>query len=107
MPFIYKIYNDINNKFYIGKTSKTVNDRWQEHIYTALYRKQKRNFKLYKAIRKYGIEHFFIEEIEECNKDSVDEREKYWIKQYDSFNNGYNMTEGGDGTIFYDRDLIL
>lgn len=106
MSFIYKIYNDVNDKLYIGKTSKTIEDRWNEHIYAALYREDK-NFQLYNAIKKYGVNNFHIELLEECSESNANEREVYWIRFYDSYNKGYNMTEGGDGTVFYDRLQIL
>jgi hypothetical protein len=56
-------------------------------------------------MNKYGIEHFHIELIEET--DSPEEREIYWIEQYNSYHNGYNATLGGDGSCIYDYDLIL
>jgi hypothetical protein len=46
-------------------------------------------------MRKYGIENFFVEKIEECEEDRLDEREIYWIQKYNSFNDGYNSTLGG------------
>ena len=48
-----------------------------------------------RAIHKYGKENFIIEEIEKCNQDLLNEREKYWIQFYDSYENGYNSTLGG------------
>ena len=60
---------------------------------------------LYDAIKKYGKEHFYIELIEETN--SPDEREKFWIEYYDTFNNGYNATVGGDGKRYCDYDSVL
>ena len=48
-----------------------------------------------KAIRKYGKENFTIELIEEVEVDKLDEREVYWISFYNSYNNGYNCTKGG------------
>lgn len=47
-------------------------------------------------MRKYGINNFHIIEIEECNNDNLNEREKYWIKYYNSVENGYNATYGGE-----------
>ena len=58
-------------------------------------------------MNKYGIEHFSIEQIEECPPDVVNEREKYWIEYYGSFKYGYNATLGGDGTHYLDYDLII
>ena len=102
MAFIYKITNDINNKVYIGETAIGIEHRWHKHIQD-LY---KRNFKLYLAMRKYGIEHFQIEQIEECDFDNRFEREKFWIATYDSYYNGYNSTLGGEGAIKYDYDEV-
>lgn len=61
---------------------------------------------LYSAIRKYGIENFKIEEIEECSDVIVNEREVYWIEKLQTFKNGYNATMGGDGKHYLDYDLI-
>ena len=49
-----------------------------------------------RAILKYGKEHFQINLLEEVEESLLDEREIYWIKIYDSFHNGYNLTEGGN-----------
>lgn len=88
---IYKITNKINNKIYIGQ-SQNIFSRWAEHRYEA-----KTNMKpLYKAMRKYGIENFIFEIIEECEIEKLNDREVYWIKYYDSYNKGYNLTPGGD-----------
>ena len=57
-------------------------------------------------MNKYGIEHFTIENIEECSDSIVNEREQYWIKFYNSYYDGYNATLGGEGSVKYDRDYI-
>lgn len=103
MAYIYKIYNDINDKLYIGKIEYSIEKRFKEHKNDARSKQFTRPLCL--AINKYGEEHFFIEEIEKT--DSPNEREIYWIEQYDSYNNGYNATLGGDGIRKYDYDLIL
>lgn len=106
IPYIYQITNDINQKKYIGKTTKTINERWREHCKDA-NKDAYSNRPLYRAIRKYGIEHFHIEELEECSLDVLSEREKYWIETTGSFKNGYNATLGGDGKPYIDRELVL
>lgn len=73
MGYIYKIVNDINNKIYIGKTEFNIEKRFKEHCQDS--KKGYENRPLYKAMNKYGIEHFSIEKIEECN--NLEEREKY------------------------------
>ena len=49
-------------------------------------------------MNKYGINNFSFEIIEECKKNELSEKEKYWINYYNSTSpNGYNLTKGGDG----------
>lgn len=93
MGFIYKISNDVNNKVYIGQTRFTIEWRYKRHLECV----KTSNLHLYRAIRKYGKEHFSISKIEECEDTLLNCREIYWIAFYDSFNNGYNMTIGGEG----------
>lgn len=96
MAFIYKIINLINDKSYIGKTQRDIDTRWKEHL--RKYTKYE-NIPLYRAMRKYGIENFTIEKIEECENDIVNEREQYWIQFYNTYAHGYNGTLGGDGSL--------
>lgn len=93
---IYKITNKINNKIYIGK-STDIEKRWKYHISHYNYEREY-NKPLYKAFRKYGVENFSFEIIEECLLD-IDEKEKYWINFYNSYKNGYNATIGGEGGV--------
>lgn len=93
MVGIYKITNQINGKVYIGQ-SIDIKRRWYDHKRFSSYLETA----LYYAIRKYGIENFKFEIIEECSVQELDEKEIYWIKKYDTFKNGYNETEGGSGT---------
>lgn len=90
--FIYKITNQVNNKVYIGQTRFTVEHRWKQHL---RHFKSGRNTILYKAFKKYGVENFKVEPIEEVDVNSLDQREIFWIAKYDSFNSGYNATLGG------------
>ena len=106
MGYIYLITNKINNKKYVGKTTKSIKERWEEHLKDS--KKEKCEIRpLYRAIRKYGIENFTIEEIEKCNIISLSEKEQYWIKYYNTYEDGYNATLGGDGSILLDYDEII
>lgn len=105
MPYIYKIYNDINNYLYIGKTEDTIANRWAKHIWTC--KNKPNNYQLYNAMNKYGLDKFHIIQIEECPSNILSDRERYWISFYDSYHNGYNLTPGGEGCPIYDRQSIL
>jgi group I intron endonuclease len=103
MAFIYKITNNINQKIYIGKTEFSVEKRFQEHCKDA-FKEQKESRPLYSAIKKYGINNFSVEIVEETSK--PEEREIFWIDQYNSLNDGYNATLGGDGKRLFDYENI-
>lgn len=104
MAYIYQITNCLNGKIYIGKTERTIEERFKEHCRAS---KKISNEKrpLYSAMRKYGVENFKISLLEETNNPI--EREIYWIQQKRSFKNGYNATLGGDGKHYLDYDLII
>lgn len=100
--FIYKIYNDVNDKIYIGQTISDLQTRFSQHKYDA--KKHLRNMYIHKAIRKYGIEHFNIKEIEKitesCKQElinTLNEREMYYIQKYNTTDStiGYNLSIGG------------
>jgi group I intron endonuclease len=90
------IENILNGKFYIGKTVKTVQERFKQHIRLA---KKRTNRKLYDAMNHYGIDKFVVHVMEDNiqSQDLLNEREIYWINKLNAIENGYNMAEGGDG----------
>ena len=99
---IYKITNLINGKVYIGATTMSLRQRMQSHFYTS----RREDYPICQVIRKYGEDNFKFQVIEiEPNKEIMHEREKYYIKLYDSMNNGYNGTSGGSNCEFSDRIL--
>ena len=104
MAYIYQITNDINGKIYIGKTEFSIEKRFKEHC-TDAFKDRNEKRPLYAAMRKYGVEHFHIELIEET--DNPEEREVFWIENKRSFKNGYNATIGGDGKKYIDYDLVI
>ena len=107
MSYVYKITNKEKKKSYIGQTNFSIQKRFQEHIYASQTKHRTfQNMPLYRAFRKYGIDNFSIEKIEECSAEIINEREIFWIEYYDSFNNGYNATKGGGGRLSYDRKLV-
>lgn len=102
MGIIYKIQNKLSGKLYVGKTCTTIANRWSHHLDDYL----KKDWHLYRAMRKYGIENFEIEPIEQCPDDLLNERETYWIEKLDTFHNGYNETLGGEGRAQIPREEV-
>lgn len=99
MGYIYKITNDINNKQYIGLTFKEDPfERWKKHLSDYKYMTQYSNRPLYVAMQKYGVQHFhftIIDQQKDNNK--LKEKQQYYIKLFNTYNQGYNATLGGDG----------
>ena len=81
--------NNIDNKVYVGQSTE-VETRLARH------RKAIDDCLLHKDIRKYGVENFSFEIIEECNLEELDELEKKYIAKFNSVvPNGYNISLGG------------
>jgi len=93
---IYKVTNVINGKVYIGQTTHTLARRKTQHL-NAMKRK---SYKLYQALLKHGPANFIWSKLDSAyNKEALNEKEIYYINEYNSFNKGYNMTEGGTNSI--------
>ena len=86
---IYLITNLLNDKKYVGQTTRTLEERFAEHA--------KADSLLGKAIQKAGVENFTIEVIEQCEtQEELDKRETFWIANMDCKHpKGYNCTSGG------------
>ena len=95
---IYGWYNTKSGKWYVGQTVNP-EGRFNCHIDRAINKKDKTYF--YNSIRKYGLENFVYCVLEEnVLRENLNMREMDWIEYYDSFYCGYNMTAGGNQTIF-------
>jgi group I intron endonuclease len=108
---IYKITNTINGKCYIGQTQHTFNRRYERNgvgaeRVLACYefskdRGDSYNIHLYRSMKKYGVENFTVEILEQCKTVAkLNSREKYYIKLYNSADPdfGYNYQLGGGST---------
>jgi group I intron endonuclease len=103
--FIYSIINTYTNKIYIGKSTienKTV--RFREHK-KKLKANEHCNLHLQNSYNKYGLNCFSYNIIHDnvLNNEELSMLERYYIDLFDSFNNGYNLTNGGEGTVGYNH----
>ena len=102
---VYCIKNTINNKEYIGLTTRTLEHRWKQHIYESNKKDSwEWNTPLGNAIKKYGEDSFQVFVLEECSSETeLKQKEIQLIKERKSLSteNGYNLTLGGDGRLGY------
>lgn len=99
MEGLIYMYTSPSDKKYVGQTIR-LKKRIEQHIQSAYDEKSAAyNCAFHKAIRKYGIENFKFEILEEnIPREKLDEREEYWIEKMESFGDkGYNLTKGGNG----------
>lgn len=100
---IYCFTNKINNKKYIGSTIVEPNVRYNQHIYNVKHENvHQYNYPLYQAIRKYGIENFIFEILEqkECMEQEIRQLEREYILKYNTISpNGYNQTDNTEHPI--------
>lgn len=96
---IYEIINTKNGKKYIGQ-SINIEDRWKKHQQELKTQKHSNNY-LQKAWNKYGSNSFIFKIIEKCSREELNEKELFWIKEKDTYNNGYNLDKGGAGVLKY------
>lgn len=100
--YIYCILNSINNKKYIGQTTRTIEKRWNEHIKESKRKNPK--YVISRAIKKYGVDNFEIKELcavyctnEYDMKHQLNELEILLIDKNNTLihNGGYNVAIGG------------
>lgn len=90
---IYKVTNIQTKEIYIGK-SVAIGERWQNHVKSACGLSGVAESQFQRALKKYGIQNFTWELLEETSKDKLSEREKYYIDFYETTKYGYNERRG-------------
>ena len=90
---IYKITNQLNDFCYIGQ-SVDIARRWKDHAKCGLGIDTPQNNKLYQAMIQDGLWNFSFEILEECPQAQLNEKERYYIQLYQSYEYGYNSNAG-------------
>lgn len=86
---IYRAFNTITNKSYIGQTTRNIEIRKYAH----LYHSKTKNYKFSRALKKYKEENWIWSILEVIEVQQLNERENYFINQFNSVKNGYNTLE--------------
>lgn len=92
----YRITNLVTNKSYVGVTTVGIDRRFKQHCWAAISGGQN---VLYKAMRKYGIDNFIVEELAHAigSQENLYALEQQVVDQEQTeIPNGYNMTSGGE-----------
>ena len=90
---VYVIRNNVNDLVYVGSTTIAISQRMAQHRENAKCA-DRRTVSIYKAFKEIGVENFYIELVERwpCNaKAELNKREGYWMREFNSVKNGYNM----------------
>lgn len=106
---IYKFENLTNGNCYIGQ-SVNIEKRYKDHLSRAKNANSSEyNSAFHRALRKYGVDNFSFVILEECDKSLLNKQEEYWIAFYNSYEQGYNETPGGNQqevTAWISKELV-
>lgn len=99
---VYHVFCTKTGKCYIGQTWQTLRRRWKRHC------RPSSCCKLWRAVQKYGPRSFVVTPLTTCSSQTdLDLAERYWIRYFDSVENGYNLREGGSGRASHSPESIV
>jgi group I intron endonuclease len=104
MGYIYLIRNRVNGKSYVGRTLKTIVQRFTQHKQDA---GKGSECALHRSMRKHGFDSFTVEVVCQAEDFRLNDLEKHYIKLFNTRADtgyGYNMTDGGDGAHYQTED---
>lgn len=103
ISYVYCLTNIVNGKQYIGKSIDPSN-RWKAHLHAVPSGTQK----LYRAMRKHGIDAFRLEIVSEySSEEEAYAAEHALIVEKQTHIHGYNMNEGGEGSFKPNEEVLL
>lgn len=86
-----------SGKSYIGQAKNLQERKWEFNSKSKRYS----GLLINRAREKYSKDEWEYKILEYCEPNELNEKEKFWIGFYDTYNNGYNLTLGGDTSIGY------
>lgn len=100
--YVYSAVCRINNKGYVGQTTQTPEERWQQHKQDAKAKKQTNGLtkRFHFALHEHGENNFEFRVIDTASShEELNQKERHWIAyyKYDNPEYGYNSTSGGAG----------
>jgi group I intron endonuclease len=97
---VYCIENKLDGRKYVGITRGEIGRRFKQHKTITKTKNGSNKSHIHNAMALYGVENFKVYELDNAEtKEELFEKEKHWIKTLDTKNNGYNETDGGEGTF--------
>ena len=90
---IYKITHIQSGISYIGQ-ARDIKERWVTHVKCSLGIDTPATSKLYTFTRQEGIDNFTFEVLEKCSQEELNEKEKFYIDLYQTYDFGLNATKG-------------
>jgi group I intron endonuclease len=94
MMIVYKVTNEENGKIYIGGTTKSIEERKKDHIKKS---KKGKSYLFQNAIATHGPDAFNWQQIDTATSiDELAQKEKAYVLKYNSKEDGYNQSEGGE-----------
>ena len=85
---IYKIINTVTKDFYIG-SSKNIKQRWANHKCKSTWNKHPNN-PMYLDMKKYGVDKFELQILEEAEVEQLKEKEQQFIETLKPIYNNNN-----------------
>lgn len=104
--YLYAIISP-SGKQYVGKTYLTIKERFEQHCKEA-HKERSKHRPIYRAFNKYGSK-MFVRELAHLEEGELEIAEIQYIKDLDTYHNGYNATLGGDGKRYIeatDQEII-
>jgi hypothetical protein len=98
--------NIFTGKIYIGYTTTTIAKSVKNHLKAAMYTDHPQRI-MYFDFEKYGLDNFYFLPLGTVETNMGPSAEKFLIEFNNTYNDGYNVTRGGEGSVLIDRESVI